>query len=199
MPHTCKIDCLGIISPDKRIYIRLKCLADKTFLTGFQIHDKQAVQISFVTVTLHALPCNILAIRRILRVGVISLVFFGDIIRFLCIQIIHINIRIGRNRIFQPRFFTTGISHFVRSHIPCQLFNTAPRLHRTFVWFSFQYIYDIGNTVAVKIGHKRMWCSGHPLIPVFIHQIGDDNTGSFRQIRMLVGSTFFGFHLRYKQ
>ena len=199
MPHTCKIDGLGIVAPDKRIHIRLKCFADKTLLSGFQIHDKQTVQISFVSIALHALPCNVLAIRRVLRIGVIPLVFFGDIIRFLCIQIIHINIRIGRNSIFQPCFLATGISHFVRSRIPCQLLNAAPRFHRTFVWFSFQYIHDIGNTVTVKVCHERMRSSCHPFIPVLIHQVGDNNTRSFRQIRIFIGSAFFGFHLRDEQ
>ena len=63
MPYPSEIDHLGICTPNKGIHIRFERLADKTLFTRFQIHDKQAVQISLVTVTLHALPGNILAVR----------------------------------------------------------------------------------------------------------------------------------------
>ena len=117
----------------------------ETFLARFQVHDEEAVLVSFVTVALHALPGNAFSIRRILRVCIITHHTFGDVYCFLGIQVIYIDIRVGRYGISQSRFFAAGISHLVRSRIPSQLFDTSPRFHRAFVRFSFQHIYDVGD------------------------------------------------------
>ena len=145
MPYTGEVDRLGIPAPYECIYIRIESFTYKTFLARFQVHDEEAVLVSFVTVALHALPGNAFSIRRILRVCIITHHTFGDVYCFLGIQVIYIDIRVGRYGISQSRFFAAGISHLVRSRIPSQLFDTSPRFHRAFVRFSFQHIYDVGD------------------------------------------------------
>ena len=40
-----------------------------------------------------------------------------------------------------------------------------------------------------------MWSTGYPFIPVFVHQVGNDDPRCFRQIRILIRGTWFSFHL----
>ena len=195
MPYTGEINHLCICSPNKGIYIRFECLTHKTLLASFQVHDEQTVQIRFVTVTFHTLPGDIFAVWRVLRIGIISFVLFRDIFRFLGVQVINVNIGVGRNRIFQSCLFTASVSHFVRSCIPGKLLNATPRFHWTFIRFSVQDIHDIGNTVTVEVGNKRMWSCRHPFIPMFVHQVGHDDTCGFRQVRIFISSAFFRLYL----
>lgn len=55
MPYTGEVDRLGIPAPYECIYIRIESFTYKTFLARLQVHDEEAVLVSFVTVALHAL------------------------------------------------------------------------------------------------------------------------------------------------
>ena len=40
-----------------------------------------------------------------------------------------------------------------------------------------------------------MRSTGYPFIPVFVHQVGNDDTRRFREIGIFIRSTLFSFHL----
>ena len=40
-----------------------------------------------------------------------------------------------------------------------------------------------------------MWSTGYPFIPVFVHQVGNDDAGGFRKVRMFVCRTLHGLYL----
>ena len=44
MPYTDEVDALGIFVPQEGVHVRFESFAYKTFLTGLEVHDKQAVQ-----------------------------------------------------------------------------------------------------------------------------------------------------------
>ena len=199
MPDTDEINILRVSIPQETIYVRFKFLADETFLTCFQIHDEEAVQVSFITVTFHALPGNVFTIGRVLGIRVIAFVFFGDIVCLLGCKVVDINIRVGGDGVCQTGLLAAGISHFISGRTPCQLLDATPRSHWAFVRFAFQYILYIVDTVSIKIRHKRVRGTGHPFIPMLIHQVGDDDTRRFRQVGIFLGSALFGLHLCYEK
>ena len=125
----------------------------------------------------------------------ISLVFFRDVFGFLGGKVVDINVGVGGNGIRQSGFLTACIGHFIRRRAPCQLLDTAPGLHRAFVWLSLKNIGDIADGIAVEISNKRMGSSSHPFVPMLVHQVGNDNAGGFRKVRMFVCRTLYGLYL----
>ena len=110
--------CALPISPYKSIHIRFELTADETFFTGSQIHHEEAVLIGFVSITLHALPSDVFTIRRVLRIGVVTQIFFGDVVCLLRLQVVDVDIRIGRDSILQTRLFAAGVGDILRVGAP---------------------------------------------------------------------------------
>ena len=175
VPYTCEIDRFRIGTPDKSIHIRFESFAGKSFFARFEIHHHEPVLVGFVSVAFHTLPSDVFTIRWVLRVGVVSFVFFGYVYGLLGVQIINIDIGIGRDGVCQSGFLAASICHFIRSSVPSQLFDATPRFHRAFVGFTIQYVDNIRDCIAIEIGHKRMRGGGYPFVPMFVHQIGDDD------------------------
>ena len=195
MPYTDEVDALGIFVPQEGVHVRFESFAYKTFLAGLEVHDKQAVQVGFVAVTFHALPGDVFAVGRVLGIRIISLVFFRDVFGFLGGKVVDINVGVGGNGIRQSGFLTACIGYLIRKRAPCQLLDTAPGLHRAFVWLSLKNISDIADGIAVEISNKRMGSSSHPFIPMLVHQVGNDDAGGFRKVRMFVCRTLHGLYL----
>ena len=133
MPYTDEVDALGIFVPQEGVHVRFKlCLQNVSRRS--RVHDKQAVQVGFVAVTLHALPGDVC--RREGDSYHIP-VFFRDVFGFLWRQ--------GRRykcrswwKWHTPVRFSYGMYAMppYRRRAPCQLLDTAPGLHRAFVWLS---------------------------------------------------------------
>ena len=48
MPYPDEVDALGIFVPQEGVHVLFESFAYKTFRTGLEVHDKQAVQVGFV-------------------------------------------------------------------------------------------------------------------------------------------------------
>ncbi|WP_366535705.1 glycerate kinase, partial [Streptococcus pneumoniae] len=154
MPYAGEIDVLRIGTPYKSIYIRFECFAGKTLLAGFKVHDEQAVLIGLVAITLHALPSDVFTIGRVLRIGIISHHPFGDVYGLLRFEVVHVDVRIGRDGIFLTGFLSRGISYFIRSGVPCQLFDATKRLHGAFVRLTFEQIERLADAASIEVGNE---------------------------------------------
>ena len=62
MPYTDKVQALGIIVPAIVVYTRFETLGNISLLFAAQIHHTKAVSVTFISVALHALPCDVLAV-----------------------------------------------------------------------------------------------------------------------------------------
>ena len=69
----------SIVVPHELIHIVLRTLTEPAFFARLEVHRHQAVLIALIAVALHGLPGNPLAVRRISRVGVVTLVVRGDV------------------------------------------------------------------------------------------------------------------------
>ena len=205
LPYTQEEDASRVFIPQESVYIGLESLADETFLSGSTVHYTQAVEVCLIAVALHTLPCDVFAVRRILRIGVVARHFgltvgsfrilFAKVDEAAFLYIVFIDIRVGRNSICQSRFHTAGESHFIRCGAPRQLLDAAERLHRTFIGKSFKDVFHITDAIAVEFGNERMRSGRYPFIPMFVHQIGNDDAGCLGQIGMLVGGALHGLYL----
>ena len=196
MPYADEVYALRVFVPQESIYVGFEGAAYETLLSGCKVHDEQAVEVCLVAVAFHALPGYVLAVGRILGIGIVPFVLFGDVFRFPGGKVIDVNIGIGGDGIGQSRLFAAGIGHFVRSRVPGQLLDTAPGLHRAFVGFAVQNILYVADAVAVEVCNEGMRSGCHPFVPMLVHQVGNDDTGCLGQVGMLVGGALHGFYLR---
>ena len=60
--YTDKVQALGIIVPAIVVYTRFETLGNISLLFAAQIHHTKAVSVTFISVALHALPCDVLAV-----------------------------------------------------------------------------------------------------------------------------------------
>ena len=77
---------------------------------------------------------------------------------------------------------------------------TSMRVFRQFLPGPIRDVYkrqisDIADGIAVEISNKRMGSSSHPFIPMLVHQVGNDDAGGFRKVRMFVCCTLHGLYL----
>ena len=135
MPYTGEIESLVIRSPAVAVYTRLEVFCNVSLLAVLQIHYAKAVAVAFVSVALHALPGNESAVGGELRVRVVThvlvgSVFLAEVAGLLGFQIIQVNVRIGRDGVFQSSFLAAGICDGFGVRTPRKLFDATERLHR---------------------------------------------------------------------
>ena len=201
MPYTHEIKSLAIRIPAEIGYARLEGFGYIRFLSSIKVHNAQSVAVAFVTVAFHAQPSDRFSVGRELRISIIThvLVVFIHLAEILCLlsfDVIKIDVRIGRDGIFQSRLFTASISYLLRIVAPSQLLYAAKRFQRSFVRLAFQYV-GFGNyLVSVKVGYERMGHCFYPFIPMLIHQIVYHHTRSLVEVGVHIDSTLTIFHLR---
>ena len=198
VPNTREVETLRVVVPDKLIHIALKSLAHETFLARLQIHDKQTVLVALIAIMLHTLPSDVLTVRRVLWIGVVTHDFRTDISGLLGSEVIDKDVRVGRDSILQSRFLATGIGNLLAVRTPRQLLHTSERLHRTLVRFALQNICNVLKTV-VEVSHKGVGSSSHPFIPMLVHQVSNDATRGFRKVRIFVCCAGHRLYLTHKQ
>ncbi len=90
--HGChQIERIFII-PGESIGIIIEAFGDIGFGARSKIHHKEAVFIRFISVALHTLPGKLRAIRRELRVGVVSLHAVCHVAGAACSQLVEIDV-----------------------------------------------------------------------------------------------------------
>ena len=195
MPHTGEEDALRIAVPQESVHVRGEALAQETFLARLAVHHEKAVPVGLVAVALHALPGNVFAVGRVLRIGVVSFVLFGDVTCLFAGQVVDVDVRVGGNGIFQSCLFTAGIGHFLAVGAPGELFDTAKRFHRAFVRFALQDVCHVADGRTVEVGYEGVWGSGYPFVPMLVHEVGDDDTCCLIQVGIFVFGALHCFHL----
>ena len=201
VPYTHEIKSLAVRIPAEICYARLECFGYIRLLSGIKVHNAQSVAVAFVTVAFHAQPSDRFSVGRELRISIIThvLVVFihlAEILSLLSFDVIKIDVRIGRDGIFQSSLFTASISNLLRIVAPCQLLYAAKRFQRSFVRLSFQYVGFGSYFVSVKVGYERMRHCFYPFIPMLIHQIVYHHTRSLVEVGVQIDSTLSIFHLR---
>ena len=200
MPYTGEIECLVVRSPAVAVYARLEGFCNVSLFAVFQIHYAKAVAVAFVSVAFHTLPGNESAVGGELRVRVVThvlvgRVFLAEIAGLLGFQIIQVNVRIGRNSIFQSGFLAAGICDGFGVRTPGKLFDATERLHRRFVGFAGQDVGCFAHFISGKWSHERMRYGLYPFIPVLVHQVVYHHSTGLVQVRILVDGAFAVFHL----
>ena len=191
----------AVVQPKELVHVRLECLAHKLRLSVSrgQVQHHQAVLVALVAVTRHALPCQLGAIWREGRVGVVAHHALGQVLRRARAYIIKVYVTIGGNGVFQTRFLATGVRNLLAVRRKSQLLHATERLHRTLVRLAFQDVHDVSNPLAVKVSQERMRRTLNPFVPMFVHQVGDDTSAGFRQVGILVHGLLYGLYLADKQ
>ena len=183
MPYTNEIDLsiLGV-APAIVVYVRIETFCDIFLLACCKIVNAQTVAITLISVVSHALPSNILTVRRefwiyivanihVALLMVYSLVlhrlccvnlrllisfWFANVASLLSLHIIYIYVGICRDSIVHTFFLATGISYELRVDTPIKLLDTTKRSQRTFIWFTFKDVNHVGNTIFCYISNKSM-------------------------------------------
>ena len=204
VPYAYEIQCFSIGSPAIIVYTRLESFGYISLFSTFQVHDTQPVAVALIAVAFHTLPCNTFSVGREFRIGIVAQIlvrsiFLAEITSFTCFRIIKVNIRIGRYRIFQSCFLATSVSNLLGIVAPRQLLDTTERFHGRFIRFTFQNICSSTNLITVEWSDKRMRNIFHPFIPMLVHQVIDDLSAGFIQVRIYVRSTLSVFNLRDEQ
>ena len=94
-------DALGIIRPEGiSCYAVIPVLSQVGLCFAVPVHDVDIIFISFVAISCHAEPSEVISIRAEHWVGVISHHSFGKVLSFSCGKVISEDIRIGALGIF---------------------------------------------------------------------------------------------------
>lgn len=132
---------------------------------------------------------------RVVTHVLVGRVFLAEIAGLLGFQIIQVNVRIGRNSIFQSGFLAAGICDGFGVRTPGKLFDATERLHRRFVGFAGQDVGCFAHFISGKWSHERMRYGLYPFIPVLVHQVVYHHSTGLVQVRILVDGAFAVFHL----
>ena len=84
------------------------------------------------------------------------------------------------------RFFTTRVSNLVRCSIPCQLLNSSEWFHRAFKRFAFHCMGNGYGALPSKSATQKERGCCYPFIPMFIHQVCDNNASSLIQVGIFI-------------
>ncbi len=90
------------------------------FFRSLHVEDKQTVFVGFISVVLHAEPCEAVAVGREGRHGVVACHAFGEVAGLLCIEIIGIEVAVGGHGIFKAGLFTRYIDEGLAVGRPCE-------------------------------------------------------------------------------
>ena len=100
---------MAIGRPLELIDIVLEAVGEEGLLPCLQILDKEALEVGFVAVTLHADPADALAIGREAGMRVIAAHPLGDIARLPRGKIIEIDIGVGGEGVLHARLLAGGV------------------------------------------------------------------------------------------
>ena len=199
MPDAQEVEPLRIVVPHERVDVRGVGLAEEFLLACLAVQDEQTVPVGLVAVALHALPGDVAAVGRVLGIGVISHVSFGDVARLLAGQVVDVDVRVGGDGVVQSRLLAAGVGPLLAVGAPGQLLDASPGLHGAFVGLAFEDVLHVADGRAVKVGNERVGGSGHPFVPVLVHQVGDDDARRLVQVGIFVLRALYGFHLGDKE
>ncbi len=134
----------------------------------------------------HAEPSHISAVGRICRGCVITHHSFGYVFGSLGSYVVQVKVGVGRQRILHAGLFTRHIDELLAVGRPCKRLNASKGFHRRLIRFISHDIHDIRHFLSVKIGKKRMRYLSHPLVPMLVHEVINNTTGGFGQVRIYI-------------
>ena len=152
--------------------------------------------VRLVTVTFHAFPSHEFSIGGDHLVLIVTHHPLCKVAGFTGIQIVKIEVRVGRSHVSDSLFFTGHVDYSFSVFGPCDLFCTAPRTNGWFPFFSFHDVFPRGNHLARDvICHERMGVSLYPVIPVTIYLTVDQAGVCLRKIGVKIVNILFQFHV----
>ena len=72
MPYTDEGEALGVFVPCEALDVGVELLGHVVFLTCGEVIYAETVAVALISITSHALPCDVLAVGRELRIGVVT-------------------------------------------------------------------------------------------------------------------------------
>ena len=152
-----------------------------------QVEHTEAVAVALVSVALHALPGNVLAIRTEGGIGVVAghhvatvalfPVFLAEIGGDACLYIIKVYVGVGRDAVGKACLLAAGVGNELSVGAPGELLHTAEGLHGRFVRLAFEDVFGFAHLVAIERGHVGVGDCLYPLVPMLVHEVVDDDTG----------------------
>ena len=140
VPYCQERESFRVGIPEIRVHVSVKRLGHILLLACLDGIDAKSVAVSLIAVASHALPCYVLSVGRELRVCVVTRIvlevflavyclilhclcrvnlwchivgWLAKISGLLCVDVIEIDVRIGRNGIIYTRFLATGICYLL--------------------------------------------------------------------------------------
>ena len=194
MPATKEVNTLAVVGPYVFINIAVKIVFMNQIMLFpcIYFHDTKTVEITFISVMFHALPADILTVRREFRIDIIAYLHvailmvhllpfhcFGGInFRFLIAfrlteigsfsrcQTVEIDVCIRGNGILCAFFLSAGIGDALRVCAPGNLSDPPERCHGRLIGFTLHNVFSFIDAICGYIGHERVGNSFHVMIPM---------------------------------
>ncbi len=155
------------------------------FGTRSHVEEKYAVLVAFISVVLHAEPCQSVAVGREHRIGVVAHHALGEVSCLAGGKVVDVEVGVGGQGILHAGFLAAHIDELTAVGTPCKGFHPAERLHGSFIEGLVGH--DVGhlaNGRTVEIGDERMRDFRDPFVPVLVHHVVYDAAGGLGQIRI---------------
>ena len=115
MPYAGEVEGTAVVCPTIGIHTAFELFGHVSLLAAFDVHDAKAVAVAFVSVTFHALPSDVLTVRRESRVGVVTHVLvciaflLAEVSGLLVFEVVEEDVRICRYGISQSFLFAASV------------------------------------------------------------------------------------------
>ena len=177
-------DRLAVRRPDRLVDIVFEAIGEEGLFPRLELLDEEALQVGFVAITLHADPADLRSVGREAWVRVVASVALGDIAGHARSEIIEVDVSIRGEGILKSRLLARGISKRLPVGTPGEFLRTTEGLGRSFIGFAFEDVLARSDRFAPHRSDEDMGDGLYPLVPMLVHQVGDDTTRGLRQVRI---------------
>ena len=130
-------DGLAVRRPDRLVDIVFEAIGEEGLLPRLELLDEEALQVSFVAITLHADPADLRSVGREAWVRVVASVALGDIAGSARSEVVEVDVGIRREGVLKSCLFAGGISQCLPVGTPGEFLRTTEGLGRSFIGFAF--------------------------------------------------------------
>ncbi len=189
-----QVDGLAVALPGEGVGVIVERFGHVCFLTRGELHHEETVLVRFITIALHALPGQVAAIGRELRVDIVAHHPLGHVAGLTARQVVEVDIGVGRLSILLAGLLARGVGDGASVGAPGELFNAAKGCQWCLVRFTLQQIDDVVQAISLQVGQERMRHALHPVVPVLVHQVVHHAAAGSRQVGILLSRLLAALH-----
>ena len=152
-------------------------------VAGFEVENHEAEFVALIAVMFHALPSNFLSIVAEDWVLVVAHDAFADVDSGAVGNVVDENVTVGAESIVFAGFGSAGVGYAGAVGREVELFDATPRTHGTLEGFGADDVDSVAylNRFGGEVGEIDVGVFVDPVVPVTVHEVFVDATGSFVQ------------------